>query len=142
MSTIHAGAGASAAVPTTRPTRRALRTEKAQLTRWRRLLRARLDLAIAGFAPPEPLGVALGDELPDSRYDLPSAVELSHAIAVVRPIDPVELMTRLRRLDRALAAYEQDVDEALEESTVQVVRDLAAGRDDRAARLRRAADGR
>lgn len=127
MATIHAGTPAAPSVRGTRAARRALRTEKAQLARWRRLLRARLDLAIAGFAPPEPLGIALCDELPDSRYDIPAALELSHAIAVTTPLDPIELMTCLRRLDRALAVYEKDVDLALEETTVQVVRDLAAG---------------
>lgn len=142
MATVHAGAPAPSTVRGTPAARRALRTEKAQLARWRRLLRARLDLAVVGFAPPEPLGVALGDELPASRYDIPTALELSHAITVAPPLDPIELMTCLRRLDRALAAYEKDVDLALEETTVQVVRELAAGGDLPVTRRSPGVDGR
>lgn len=39
-----------------RSVRRALRAERAQLLRWRRLLRARLDLTVARLAPPTHLG--------------------------------------------------------------------------------------
>lgn len=127
MSTTHADAPAPRSVSGSRATRHALRTEQAQVARWRRLLRARLDLEIAGFAPPEPLGVASGDELPASRVDLPSTVELTTAVRVVTPLDPIELMTRLRDLDRRLAAYAKDVAESLEECTHDVVRELAAG---------------
>lgn len=136
------GAVSPRALPGPRAVRRALRTEKAQLARWRRLLRARLDLEIAGFAPPEPLGVAVWDELPGSRDQLPSPAELASAIAPLTPIDPVELMTRLRHLDRALAAYEHDLDAALEESNAQVVRDLAGGLPADVLELRPGAAGR
>lgn len=108
-----------------RSTRRTLTAERAQLTRWRRLLRARLDLTVAGFAPPEPLGTMTGEVLPGAVQQLPPAVDLSAAVACVTPIDPVELMTRLRHLDRTLEAYGHEIDAALETSTDGVVRKLA-----------------
>lgn len=104
--------------------RRSLRAEKAQLLHWRRLLRARLDLAVAGFAPPEPLGAVEWDRLPVVE-DLPTTAQLASAIAVVTPIDPVELMNRLRTFDRLLATYGEQLDDALEVSTTRVVHDLA-----------------
>lgn len=108
-----------------RADRRSLRAEKAQLLHWRRLLRARLDLAVAGFAQPEPLGTLDWDALPQAHADLPELAELTAAVAVVTPLDPVELMNRLRRLDHALAEYGRALDTALETSTEHVVHDLA-----------------
>jgi hypothetical protein len=111
--------------PGDRSDRRALRAEKAQLTHWRRLLRARLDLAVAAFAPPEPLGTVDWDKLPQAHHDLPDSTTLGAAVAVVTPIDPVELMNRLRHLDRSLAEYGRALDGALEVTTEHVVHDLA-----------------
>lgn len=125
MSTSHANLAAPLAPVGSRAARRALRAEKAQLLRWRRLLRARLDLTVAGFAPPEPLGTIAWEVLPDGRDRLPLPSELAAAIAVVTPIDPVELLTRLRRFDRALEAYADELDDALDDSTQDVVRTLA-----------------
>lgn len=111
--------------PGDRSDRLALRAEKAQLTHWRRLLRARLDLAVAAFAPPEPLGTVGWEELPEAHLDLPDSTALGAAVAVVTPIDPVELMNRLRGLDRSLAEYGRALDGALELTTQDVVHDLA-----------------
>ncbi|MBO1753378.1 hypothetical protein J4G33_16330 [Actinotalea sp. BY-33] len=108
-----------------RAARRSVRAEKAQLDRWRRLLRARLDLAVAAFAPPEPLGSMTWDVLPEAGHDLPSTRELSAAVTSVTPLDPVELMTRLRHLDRRLASYGAELDTALEASTERMLRQLA-----------------
>ena len=104
---------------------RSLRAEKAQLAHWRRLLRARLDLAVASFAPPEPLGAVEWDRLPSAHDDLPTTSDLTSAVAVVTPIDPVELMNRLRSFDRLLAAYGDELDDALEVTTTRVVHELA-----------------
>ncbi|NCT91295.1 hypothetical protein GXB85_10070 [Cellulomonas sp. APG4] len=108
-----------------RSDRRSLRAEKAQLQHWRRLLRARLDLAVGTFAPPEPLGSVDWETLPDAHHDLPDGAALAAAVSVGAAGDQVELMTRLRDLDRSLAAYGRALDDALETSTTHVVQDLA-----------------
>ncbi|KGM13871.1 hypothetical protein [Cellulomonas bogoriensis] len=110
---------------TARSARRTLRAEKAQLARWRRLLRARLDLAVASYAPPEPLGTFTGELVNPTSAHLPSTRELSAAISYVTPLDPVELMTRLRDLDRRLSSYDSELDDALERANDQMVRSMA-----------------
>ena len=111
-----------------RAARRALRAERAQLTHWRRLLRARLDLAVAGMAPPEHLGTFSWDLLPDAVLLLPRAQELHDVVGVGvgGTTDTVELMTRLRRLDRMLATYAGELDEALEAATEELLHGFAA----------------
>ena len=111
-----------------RAARRALRAEKAQLLRWRRLLRARLDLAVASYAPPDTLGAMSWDILPEAQMSLPHPQELLDAIRAADGPDQVELMQRLRVLDQLLAAYEAHVDAALESSTQQIIGTLAATR--------------
>lgn len=105
--------------------RRALRAEKAELLRWRRLLRARLDLAVASFAPPEALGAVAWDLLPQAHRALPHDVLLRDAVAVEDGVDRVALMQGLRELDRALATYGSELDAALERCTDQLVARLA-----------------
>ena len=121
--------GAGPAVPTVdaRAARRTLRAERAQLSHWRRLLRARLDLAVAGFAPPEPLGAFTWDLVPDAVVLLPRAQELAEAIrAGGDGGDVVELLTTLRRLDRMLSRYADDLDVAIEETTQVLLAEQAA----------------
>lgn len=108
-----------------RTAHRALRAEKAQLNRWRRLLRARLDLAVAAFAPPDTLGEMSWDLLPDAQLTLPRRQELTDAIALATPEDQVALMERLRSLDKVLAAYGVELETALEDTADAVVGDLA-----------------
>lgn len=108
-----------------RAARRALRAEKAQLMRWRRLLRARLDLAVASYAPPDTLGAMSWDILPEAQMGLPHPQELLDAVRAADPGDQVELMQRLRALDAQLAAYETHVDAALETSTQQIIDTIA-----------------
>jgi hypothetical protein len=108
-----------------RAIRRALRAEKGQLLRWRRLLRARLDLAVAGYAPPDTLGAMSWEILPDAQMSLPHPHELLAAVRVPAPEDQVALMQRLRRLDRQLAAYGDQLDEALEASTQEILGSIA-----------------
>ncbi|WP_199423285.1 hypothetical protein [Actinotalea solisilvae] len=103
-----------------RATRRALRAEKTQLARWRRLVRARLDLAVATFAPPDHVGAMSWDILPEAQLALPMPQELLAAVTVDPPEDAVALMEHLRRLDRMLAAYGAELDAALDESTFRV----------------------
>lgn len=126
MHTTGPGAGSTT---DSRGVRRALRAEKAQLLRWRRLLRARLDLAVAAFAPPEPLGEMSWDLLPDAQRALPMPFELTDAITVSAPTDQVALMEHLRTLDRSLASYGAELDQALETSTGEILGHLALSTD-------------
>lgn len=113
-----------------RAARRALRAERAQLVRWRRLLRARLDLTVSRFAPPEHLGEYAWDLLPAAQLALPTTAELTAAVTGCpgRGLDPVETMERLRALDRRLAAYQEAIDHAIEMRTSGLV-DSAAFED-------------
>ncbi len=98
--------------------RRALRHEKIEVGRWRRLLRARLDLVVGAYAPPEPLGTSGWEHLPTPRVELPLAGEMSSAIwASAESADRVDLMHRLRELDRRLGGYTTEIDCALENTT-------------------------
>lgn len=117
-----AGPGTSA-----RAARRALRAEKAQLLRWRRLVRARLDLAVAGYAPPDTLGAMSWEILPDAQLSLPRPQDLIAAVRIGSSNDDeVALMQQLRRLDRQLAEYGKQLDDALEASTEEILGTLAA----------------
>ena len=109
-----------------RTARRSLRAEKAQLLRWRRLVRARLDLAVAAIAPPEPLGEATWELVPEAEFGLPMAHDLAAAIHVDQPTDAVTLMEELRSLDRRLAVYGAEIDSALETSTQRIVHHMAS----------------
>lgn len=111
-----------------RAARRALRAERAQLLRWRRLLRARLDLAVAAYAPPDTLGAMSWDILPEAQMSLPHPQDLLDAVRAGHgEEDQVALMQRLRELDRRLAQYQADVDEALERSTQEIIGACASG---------------
>lgn len=108
-----------------RAVRRALRAEKAQLLRWRRLVRARLDLAVAGYAPPDKLGAMSWDIVPEAQMSLPRPQELLAAVRFAGGSDEVALMQVLRDLDRRLADYGAQLDAALEMSTQQIMRTMA-----------------
>jgi hypothetical protein len=118
--------GAGGPVTDARATRRALRAERAQLQHWRRLLRARLDLAVAGLAPPEHLGAFTWDLMPDTAVLLPRSQDLADAIRVGEQPDVVDLLTRLRRLDRMLARYGDALEGAIEETTQELLTEQAA----------------
>jgi len=104
--------------------RRALRAEKAELLRWRRLLRARLDLAVASFAPPETLGAMSWDLVPAAQLCLPLPQVLREIVTLDSEDDRVGMMHRLRELDRSLADYGMALDEALDECTEDLVAQL------------------
>lgn len=94
--------------------RATLRREKAQLLHWRRLVRSRLDLAVAALAPPPLLGEMGWHLAPVPQLCLPLPRELTDAITVTSTEDPVALLRRLRSLDAELAAYGVELDDALE----------------------------
>lgn len=109
------------------PARRAVRSERAEVARWRRLLRARLDLLVASYAPPGPLGTVCWDVLPDAQLALPLADELLRAVALPPETDRVEAMRRLRDLDRQLATYAEELDSTWDMATEGLVRSLVFG---------------
>ena len=106
--------------------RRALRDERDQLLRWRRLVRARLDLAVARFAPPRPLGALAWDLLADGAVELPDVRHLHETLEVADSGDPVDLLRQLRHLDHELARYGATLDAALDEHTQRLLEEIAA----------------
>jgi hypothetical protein len=113
-----------------RDTHRALRAEQLRVSHWRRLLRARMDLAAAAVAMPEPLGDAVGHAVPaEAQSQLPMVLGLVNAVSTGGPEGEVDRLEQLRLLDRRLAAYESTVvgvlrevaDEALERLLADVV---------------------
>jgi hypothetical protein len=94
--------------------------------RWRRLVRARLDLTVAGFAPPETLGQNTWELLPLAHSELPLPQELTAVLSGRSDDDQVALMERLRTLDALLAAYGAELDAALEDASQRIEIDLGA----------------
>ena len=109
-----------------RSSRWALGLERTRIKHWRRLLRARIDLAVASAALPEPLGQDANGVLPvDIERDLPDDVELASAVLGGRPPRELDRLGDLRALDRRLASYESTVSEALGGATAEYIRQLA-----------------
>jgi len=109
-----------------RRSRRALRAESARLGRWRRLVRARMDLALAASMAPEPLGLeALGLLPPHVGDDLPMYNELLEAVQVGRGGDEVRRLERLRDFEARLTRYQVNVEATLEATTAEFVRRLS-----------------
>lgn len=107
--------------------RSALRLEHQHVVRWRRLVRDRLELAVAAAAPPQAPGAC-----PDVRAalgaaagDVPPAAELAAAVRGALPIAEVHELPRLRDLDMRLARYEMRLDDALRDLTDQYIEQLA-----------------
>ncbi len=128
MSIAHLGESAGLE---TASTRRAVRAERAEVARWRRLLRARLDLLVASYAPPEGLAQLGWDVLPAAQAAVPTHRELRRAVADAPEADRVGAMRELRVLDRRLAAYADELDRALETSTASLVMALVVDELDR-----------
>ncbi|HEY0186340.1 MAG TPA: hypothetical protein VGC67_02525 [Cellulomonas sp.] len=106
--------------------RRALRLEHQHVVRWRRLVRGRLELAVAAAAPPlvpgEDLEVRALLVCPD---DIPPAAELASAVRGALPIAEMHELPHLRDLDLRLARYELRLDEALRVLTDQYIAQLS-----------------
>lgn len=93
--------------PDGRHTPAALRTERVRVAHWRRLVRARMDLAAAAVAVPEALGEHVRDLLPAGvDDDLPTHVGLVDAVSAGGPAGEIDRLEALRELDRRLARYE------------------------------------
>lgn len=108
-----------------RRARRVLRAEKARIVQWRRLVRARLDLAVAAAAQPEPLGQD-PEVLPAApEADLPMHADLVENVLGGGPSIDLERLHALRALDKRLARYEQSVAAALDAATSEFIRRVA-----------------
>ena len=106
--------------------RRALRAEQARVGWWRRLVRARMDLAVASAAQPAPLGEQVAFQLPlEVGVDVPRPSELDGVLAGVSAHSEVGRLDDLRALDAQLARYEQGVRDALGAATERLITRLA-----------------
>lgn len=105
--------------------RRALRAERERIAWWRRLVRARMDLAVAGAVTPGPLGEDVAFLLPlDLCLQVPLPDELRTALPTTTGAE-VGLLPALRALDARLAAYEAGVLAALEGATSRLAERVA-----------------
>jgi hypothetical protein len=110
--------------------RRALRAEHARVTWWRRLVRARLDLAVAQAARPHTLGEDVAFQLPlEVGLDVPRPAALAAVLADAGlGADPGADVTRLhelRALEEQLSSYAEGVEAALTRATDRLITRLA-----------------
>jgi hypothetical protein len=105
---------------------RQLRVEQTRISWWRRLVHARLDLAVARTAGPRPLGDngTSGIDLADA--DAPDAAELLAILHGAAPAAEVSRLVELRDLDARLGAYELKVTRRLRAVGDGLVERLAA----------------
>jgi len=105
-----------------RSSRRALRAERARVSYWRRLVSARLDLALACVAPPDQLGLDLTLLLDGAVHTAPPAhADLARALPHSLPITEIHRLDELYRLDERLASYQHDIDEVLATTTSKFI---------------------
>jgi hypothetical protein len=110
--------------------RRALRAEHARVTWWRRLVRARLDLAVAQAARPETLGEDMAFQLPLAvGVEVPRPAALASVLDGVlggaEPVADVGRLHELRALDAQLSTYAAGVEAALTSATDRLIARLA-----------------
>lgn len=84
---------------------RALRAERSRVTHWRRLVRARMDLAVAALVLPEAL---------EPGGDVPDLLALLDAVSAGGPQGELDRLESLRELDASLARHAQGIDQAVE----------------------------
>ncbi len=105
--------------------RRSVQVERTEASRWRRLVRARLDLLVAEYARPADLGSA---QVPLS-VDAPPAPATATMLAAVSgstASDRVTHMHVLRDLDHQLSRYVEALDKELDLSTERLIHKLLA----------------
>lgn len=101
-----------------RHARRDLRIELHEVARWRRLVRARIEIAVASAAPPQHIGQdPLPYLAPEAQHVLPMHRELEVALRSGLPLSEIGRLDTLRSLDGRLARYEESVGAALEAAT-------------------------
>ncbi|WP_426593352.1 hypothetical protein ACPPVS_16695 [Cellulomonas sp. McL0617] len=105
--------------------RRALRAEHARVTWWRRLVRAKLDLAVAHAAQPQALGEDMAFQLPpEIGVEVPRPAVLAAVLATSNGVDGLRI-DELRALDEQLARYGDGVEAALGRATERLISRLA-----------------
>ncbi len=105
--------------------RRALRAERDRVGWWRRVVRARMDLAVAAAAPPGTLGEQVAYTLPlDVCLQVPRPDDLRDTLPGAGVHD-VGRLPELRALDERLARYQEGVEHALERATARLVEHVA-----------------
>jgi hypothetical protein len=105
--------------------RRALRAEHARVTWWRRLVRARLDLAVAQAAQPQALGEDMAFQLPpEIGVEVPRPAVLAAVLGTSNGTDGLRI-DELRSLDEQLARYGDGVEAALGRATERLISRLA-----------------
>lgn len=88
---------------------RQLRVEQSRISWWRRLVHARLDLAVARTAGPRPLGDGGTGGVRLTGSDAPTEDELLAVLHGSVPAAEVGRLVELRDLDTRLGSYEQTV---------------------------------
>ncbi|MEZ0447009.1 hypothetical protein [Cellulomonas sp. ICMP 17802] len=107
--------------------RRALRAEHARVTWWRRLVRARLDLAVAQAARPQTLGEDVAFQLPlEVGVEVPRPAALAAVLGGTDGVADVDRLHELRALDAQLSTYAAGVEAALARATDRLIARLAA----------------
>ncbi|WP_084128203.1 hypothetical protein [Demequina sp. NBRC 110055] len=116
---------AAAVIADLRHRRREMRRELARVRWWRRLVRARQDLAIAQLADADELErLGVSDEWEALAADAPTVSELADAVWP-EPAKPApSSVEALAALDARLESYETRVADNLESVTQQMVRAL------------------
>ena len=105
---------------------RQLRVEQTRIGWWRRLVQARLDLAVARTAGPHPLGDAGTSGIDLADADAPDAAELLAILHGAAPAAEVGRLVELRDLDGRLGAYELKITSRLRAAGDGLVERLAA----------------
>jgi hypothetical protein len=106
--------------------RRALRVERARVAWWRRIVRARLDLAVARATGPDVLGEDVAFQLPvDVGVSVPRPAELAAVLGAGQASADLAQLDELRALDARLATYQKGVEEALSRATERLIANLA-----------------
>lgn len=110
--------------------RRALRAEHDRVTWWRRLVRARLDLAVAQAARPQTLGEGVAFHLPlEVGVEVPRPAALASVLGDTGPVADAVRLHELRALDDQLSTYAAGVEAALVRATDRLIARLAADPD-------------
>lgn len=113
--------GASAALEDLRLRRRTLRSEVNRVLHWRRLIKARIDLSVAGALLPDRLGIDAWDILRPADALLPDHVRMSQLVRGSGSASAVLDLPELRDIDRHLAAYGAHARSELERVTSMLV---------------------
>lgn len=111
----------TAALEDLRLRRRTLRSEVNRVLHWRRLIKARIDLSVAGALLPDRLGIDAWDVLGPADSLLPDHLRMSQLVRGSGSASAVLDLPELRTIDRHLAAYGAHARSELERVTSMLV---------------------